>query len=62
MKFVLEIKCVGEAFGKDEFSRNIEVSYILDNISRQIEDGKVFGNVKDTEGNTVGHYHYVDSE
>ena len=59
MKFTLEIQCDNDSFGQDEISRNVEVSYILDNISRQVEDGKVFGTVKDTNGNTVGKYQYV---
>lgn len=62
MKFKLEIVCDNAAFGEDEISRNVEVSYILGNISKRVEDGEIFGNVQDTNGNTVGHYHYVATE
>ena len=62
MKFVLEIDCDNETFGEDETSRNVEVSYILENIGKRVEDGSVFGNVRDTNGNTVGRYRFVATE
>lgn len=58
MKFTLEIHCDTDAFGRNEVSRNVEVSYILENISRCVEDGKVFGTVRDTDGSKVGTYQF----
>ena len=56
MKFILEINCDNVAF---ERSPEVEVSYILDNISKRVEDGEVEGNVKDTNGDTVGKFEFT---
>lgn len=56
MKFVLEINCDNAAF---ERMPEVEVSYILNNISERVEYGEVIGNAKDTNGNTVGKFEFV---
>lgn len=61
MDFVLRINCDNDAFGDNALSRDIEVSYILGRIAQSLEDGKSYGTIRDTNGNTVGEYEYIPS-
>ena len=56
MKFIVEINWDSDAFVA---SPEVEVSYILDNISKRVENGEVESNVKDTNGNTVGKFEFT---
>jgi len=56
MKFIVEINCDNAAFVN---SPEVEVSYILENIAKRVENGEVDSAVRDTNGNTVGKFEFT---
>lgn len=54
MKFRLEISCDNAAFGDDDLERCAEIGRILHAAGRNIEDGRLFVPLYDSNGNLVG--------
>jgi len=56
MKFILEVNCDNDAF---QPRPEIELSYILTRLAQRLEDGKTYGSIRDTNGQTVGEYEFT---
>lgn len=53
MTFKLQINCDNAAFDGDP---NPELARILEYVALEVRDGIPFGNVRDINGNKVGHF------
>lgn len=53
-KFKLEFDTDNDAF--DSLNYEYEVNRILDNVKERVSEGDLSGKVKDSNGNTVGHF------
>jgi len=56
MDFELKFDMGNSAFEED--NAEVEILTILKNISKKVENGQTYGPIKDTNGNTIGHWSY----
>ena len=54
MTFTLTLDMSNDAFGSTSASRAVELSLILGDVRRDLQNGQRDGRCRDTNGNTVG--------
>ena len=59
MKFILEINCDNAAFSDNGLAE--ETEWVLAGLSARVREGESFGNLKDSNGNTVGSFKFTDN-
>ena len=57
MRFKLEISCDNAAFDEEP---SIELARILHLAANQLEEGTTDDNLRDSNGNTVGHFELIE--